>query len=62
LQVLDKAFWKYVNAIGDTDIDLANLDQDALAKLQKPKPWNQIDQQKIQQASQNINAWTRENC
>jgi hypothetical protein len=62
LQVLDKAFWKYVNAIGDTDIDLANLDQEALAKLQKPKPWNQIDQQKIQQASQNITAWTRENC
>ena len=62
LLVLDNAFMKYVDAIANTDIDLAKLDPEALAKLQKPKPWNRSDQQKIQQASQNITAWTRENC
>ena len=60
LQVLDDAFLKYVDAVAG--LDPGNLDREALEKLQKPKPWNEIDQQKIRQAAQNIAAWARENC
>lgn len=60
LQVLDHAFSKYLDAIGDGD--LGQLDQEAIEKLQKPNPWTRSDKQKIRQASQNIAAWAREEC
>jgi hypothetical protein len=60
LLVLDDAFLKYVDAVAG--LDPGNLDRKALEKLQKPTPWNEIDQQKIRQAAHNITAWVRENC
>jgi hypothetical protein len=61
LQVLDDAFSKYLDAVAG--VDLGNLDQEALEKLQHPSI--EIDQQKVMQASQNISAWVQtvqKNC
>jgi hypothetical protein len=43
-------------------VDLGNLDQEALEKLQKPKPWTESNKRKIRRASQNITAWAGGKC
>lgn len=54
LQVLDAAYFKYVDALAG--VDPANLDRELQEKLTA-----EIDQQKVTQASQNIAAWVQAN-
>jgi hypothetical protein len=60
LSGLDDTFSRYLDAIAD--VDLGNLDQEALEKLQKPKPWTESNKRKIRRASQNITAWAGGKC
>jgi hypothetical protein len=58
VHVLADASSKFVDAIAG--VDLSNLDQESLEKLQEF--WTGIDQQRVKQASQNISAWVRKTC
>jgi hypothetical protein len=61
LQVLADAFSKYIDALGNIDLKPGQTpDAATLQKLQQAIA--SIDQTKVQQASQHLDAWAKEHC
>jgi hypothetical protein len=60
VQTLADAFSKYADALEGVDLTSTNPDPAALQKLQELS--QEIDQEKVSQASQNVAAWVQKNC
>jgi hypothetical protein len=60
-RVVADAYAKFVEALGGLDVESGETpDPEALERLQEVS--GSIDQQELEQASENISAWVEENC